>query len=517
MRRIIGSVATTPSSARRVVGMMGTVATGALAVVLATAGVPTAQSARADIPRTWVDAEIRALELPLAHPEASPVHVTAAYYYQMPVRPVFRSYPIYAPGREPEGYYDRLLQTEPERLVADLSDVRSDADWARAGEIVFDAPLTYAPTPVRDPAWYRSVDPPIAADGTIAGLRYVVTGKGRVRVGILSCAMCHTRVMPDGTVLKGAQGNFPFERWNAFNIELGLTSPDVAAATRQARGFERGLFATPWAADPFAALDLAALAQPHRAIPPGVISRHRSSVRSPAQVPDLIGVAQRKYLDRTGLQLNRGLGDLMRYAALNQGADDLASFAGFVPDAPDFTTPPPPAQRERYSDEQLYALAHYVSALQPPANPNRPNAQTARGQQVFAQAGCGSCHTPPLYTNNRLAPAPGFTVPAAHRDKYDILPVSVGTDPELTMNTRRGTGYYKVPSLKGVWYRGYFEHSGSVATLEDWFDPRRLERTYVPTGWTFPVGQPRPVPGHRFGLALSADDKQALIAFLKTL
>ena len=36
------------------------------------------------------------------------------------------------------------------------------------------------------------------------------------------------------------------------------------------------------------------------------------------------------------------------------------------------------------------------------------------------------------------------------------------------------TGYYKVPSLKGLWYRGPLEHNGSVATLEDWFDPRSL-------------------------------------------
>jgi len=30
-------------------------------------------------------------------------------------------------------------------------------------------------------------------------------------------------------------------------------------------------------------------------------------------------------------------------------------------------------------------------------------------------------------------------------------PVS-GADPNLSMQTRRGTGCYKVPSLKGVWY-----------------------------------------------------------------
>jgi hypothetical protein len=53
--------------------------------------------------------------------------------------------------------------------------------------------------------------------------------------------------------------------------------------------------------------------------PGGVLSRHRSGPWAPVQVLDLIGVAPRKYLDRTGLQQNRGPEDLMRYAALNQG------------------------------------------------------------------------------------------------------------------------------------------------------------------------------------------------------
>ena len=72
-------------------------------------------------------------------------------------------------------------------------------------------------------------------------------------------------------------------------------------------------------------------------------------------------------------------------------------------------------------------------------------------------------------------------------------------------------------SLKGVWYRGPFEHSGSVATLEDWFDPRRLRDDYVPTGFIGYGLKTRTVKGHEFGLQLSAEDKRALIAFLKTL
>jgi len=116
-----------------------------------------------------------------------------------------------------------------------------------------------------------------------------------------------------------------------------------------------------------------------------------------------------------------------------------------------------------------------------------------------------------------LTLAEGFRPPAEHFKKYDILPASVGTDPALALQTRRGTGYYKVPSLRGVWYGGSFEHSGSVATLEDWFDPRRLKDDYVPTGFRGRGVKARAVKGHPFGLSLSTEDRQALVAFLKTL
>lgn len=93
----------------------------------------------------------------------------------------------------------------------------------------------------------------------------------------------------------------------------------------------------------------------------------------------------------------------------------------------------------------------------------------------------------------------------------------VGTDPRYALQTRKGTGYYKVPSLLGIWYRGPLGHNGSVAGLEDWFDPARLRDDYIPTGYKGYDGKTRGVPGHRFGLELSSGDKAALIAFLRTL
>jgi hypothetical protein len=85
------------------------------------------------------------------------------------------------------------------------------------------------------------------------------------------------------------------------------------------------------------------------------------------------------------------------------------------------------------------------------------------------------------------------------------------------LKTRRGTGYYKVPSLKGVWYRSMFGHSGWCATLEDWFDPRRTRDDYIPIVFKPCGAKTFAVKGHLFGLDLSAEDKNTLIAFLKTL
>ena len=99
----------------------------------------------------------------------------------------------------------------------------------------------------------------------------------------------------------------------------------------------------------------------------------------------------------------------------------------------------------------------------------------------------------------------------------DILAVSVGTDPGLALKTRKGTGYYKVPSLKGLWYRGHYLHDGSVASLEEMFDPDRLSDSHVPGGFTPPQMRQHAIKGHEFGLKLAPEERLQLIAFLRTL
>ena len=89
--------------------------------------------------------------------------------------------------------------------------------------------------------------------------------------------------MPDGSTLKGAQGNIPFDGFRAYALRTGRFQPDEVHA------LERQLFAMPWSqSDPaarIANMSVDEIAAAHEAIPPGVLGRHRSSPFSPVQVP----------------------------------------------------------------------------------------------------------------------------------------------------------------------------------------------------------------------------------------
>ncbi len=475
------------------------------------------------IPRVWDDHALATLEVPLADPQASPKFVSSEWYYKIPVRPIYKSYPVYRPDKEPPGYMEWLKQQEPQ-VAFDSSKLRTKEDWIKAGELVYDAPIGFN-TPLfmtkadlRNPEWYRKLHVPVAKDGTVPFARYVIREKGKIDLGEGSCNTCHTRILPDGTVVKGAQGNFPYDRIVGYALRSRLAeSKDPKAFTKWIENEWHKALGVPWLhPDPFAdaeTMSIPQIASLHEAIPPGVAIRVNTSLRYPPLIPSLFGVKDRRYLDSTGLIQQRSIGDLMRYDALVQVGVRFETFLNFKV----LEKLPDPSTEFRYGDDQLYALALYLYSLKSPPNPNKFGALAARGQRVFAREGCATCHTPPLYTNNMLTPVDGFTPPPADFRRFAILPLSVHTDPGLALETREGTGYYRVPTLRGVWLRGPFQHDGAVATLEDWFNPRRLRDDYVPTGFRGVGITHRAVKGHPFGLDLSKEDRRALIAFLKTL
>jgi hypothetical protein len=461
-----------------------------------------------DIPKAWDDAAVESMELPLAQRDRSPHYMNSAEYYALKVRPIYRSYPVYAPGREPAGYAESLKQKEPE-VSFDPAKLRTKEDWIRAGKLVFESDTSFFPAPAT-PGNPRPGCPP-ASDGTYTcqapGTRYYIRLKGVVEVGGNSCAGCHTRYLPDGTLFEGGQGQ-PL-----------LRAPTAIIRDSTPEEFQKRVdnawrnYGAPWVTrkEEFEKnFTKDEYIREFDAQQPSVFPRQGTSLTHPVRVPSLVGIADIKYLDATGLVRNRGIADIMRYAILNEGMDYLGHYGDFQPGQGGFSAEP----GTRYSDEQLYALALYIESLTPPPNPNKLDEHAQRGQQIFKDQGCPVCHTPPLYTNNKLNPARGFKVPDDLRTTDDIMNTSVGTDPTLALETRRGTGFYKVPSLRGLWYRSAFGHAGQAATLEEWFNPARLEDNYVPKGFHLAPG---PIEGHEKGLDLTPEEKQDLIAFLKTL
>ena len=194
-------------------------------------------------------------------------------------------------------------------------------------------------------------------DGTYPFVRYVIRKQGELELGGNSCAWCHIRVMPDGSIVKGAQGNFPLDRVKAESLRA-LAKKGAAAATIEQivtpmiTRFYHLLYAAPWIKpDPYERVELSVeeLLDALSRVPAGVSSRDGATFDSPPQIPDLIGIRDRRHLNHTGTHLHRSVGDLMRYATLAQGAESTSSWGDFrLVDAP---TP----FVVRFTDEALYA------------------------------------------------------------------------------------------------------------------------------------------------------------------
>lgn len=139
---------------------------------------------------------------------------------------------------------------------------------------MFEAPISYVPLssqPLDDQEFYGKSGILVASDGTLL-IPYVIRKKGVVELGELSFADCHSRIMPDGTVLKGAQGNQPHGRLQAFKIRQRAAQADdeVKLPARVRRG-QHIVFGAPWIqADPGDFMSLSEITAARGAISPGV-------------------------------------------------------------------------------------------------------------------------------------------------------------------------------------------------------------------------------------------------------
>jgi len=496
------------------------------AAFLAVAAAAAAAAGGESVPSVWDDAEVRSFRLPLAKLGTPPLLISSQEYYALP-EVNRKTYPVYTPDKEPKGYMDWLAQQEPQPLV-DVSKLKTDADWIAAGREVFygrELPRftgsEHNLQMIRDPhvlAAYRLQTTP---DGVLLGLRYVVREKGKVELGTDTCAMCHVRVLPNGKIVEGpANVTTPFgPLMGDLTRRYAQIGPEMLEDRR--RKYMREDYRVPFLADdpnlPVADLPAEDIARLYDAEPLGVQPRTNTSLLYPVKIANLIGIRDMKYFDRTGTGRNRNIGDLMRYAEMIADVSDALTRYGDGPHAAlKLVDMGLRAGVQRTPDALLYALARFIESLQPPPNPNPRNAAAVRGEKIFHSAGCVGCHTPPLYTNNHLTLAQGFQPPPELLRSADIMPLSVGTDPNLAMRTRKGTGLYRVPSLRMVWLEACLLHDGSIGKLEELFDPGRLRANFRSSNWN--AATPRhAVPGHPFGLGLSSPDRADLIAFLRTL
>ena len=92
------------------------------------------------------------------------------------------------------------------------------------------------------------------------------------------------------------------------------------------------------------------------------------------------------------------------------------------------------------------AIDRYLESLTPIPSPHlidgQPGPAALRGQQIFHDAGCSSCHSGPLYTNRRL---------------YD-MGTGLGADRAEPFDT---------PTLIEVWRTAPYLHDGRAATIRD--------------------------------------------------
>jgi hypothetical protein len=137
------------------------------------------------------------------------------------------------------------------------------------------------------------------------------------------------------------------------------------------------------------------------------------------------------------------------------------------------------------------ALAEYIWSLA--AGLPETTAAGTPGQALFA-ATCARCHA-------------GDGLTSAPRPLADV-----GTDPRLGLSPDRGTGFYRVPSLRGAAARPTLFHDGTLPGLEALLDPARLDDDYQGG-----ARGPGPVKGHAFGLDLSASDRAALLGYVRSL
>lgn len=313
----------------------------------------------------------------------------------------------------------------------------TDAEWRTLGErVFFDHPLHADPGLTALSAEELRAVGFYEDDGAFLGLRLFVED-GSVRLGP-TCAQCH--VSPD-----------PELSWSARLPNRGM---DIGRLRLLVMGVDP--------TDPPEGLDTTDIE--HLALlGPGRADVLADAVFNPYAFPGFAGYRDLPYLHHTANWLHSGT------ATLAVRCETLFITSNH--------------ERTRIPRVFAWAVAHYLRDLGalPPLTVLTEE-EEAEGERVFQAADCDRCHEPPLFTSSRR-----------------VTVEQVGTDPLAGESDARGTGLYRIPSLRGVGHVAPYLHHGAFPDLESMFDPQRTE------------------PGHRYGLELTDEDRAILLRYLRSL
>lgn len=192
----------------------------------------------------------------------------------------------------------------------------------------------------------------------------------------------------------------------------------------------------------------------------------------------------------------------------------------------------------------LRRVQEYLSDLKPPAYPFSVDATLAAAGAVTYAATCAQCHDANGARANSAIPIDEIGTDRARLDAWTARTAEAlngfGTGHRWKFSGfRPPSSGYVAPSLDGVWLNAPYLHNGSIPTLSDVLEspvdrPARFWRGYDVydqarvgfisdgadarrLGTPFDVTQPgNGNGGHTYGTTLPADEKRALIEYLKT-
>ena len=324
-----------------------------------------------------------------------------------------------------------------------------------------------------------------------------------------TCALCHVATLPDGRVWIGAP-----------NESLQLTAFNLAVEER-------------WMAAGNPALFTEAEREKLRQLGPGRTSAESGSYPRlvPANYPPYWDIGLRNDLNYMGTGQN--MRTEVYFSLFSAGCGDPNDEEAIVPWP---------------AEELLAPFIEYMSSLRPPEAPAQDAEAVARGQQVFEEANCTTCHivddpeaefVVPLdfseggrerYAGEEEGwPRGSLRTSRVHRfladgdpDFPDSTDERVGILVSFIISkglTVRQTDGYRTNTLRGLWATAPFLHNGSVPTLEDLLKPAS-ERPV-----SFMQGEHQvdtrlfgfSNEGHEFGVDLSAEEKADLLVYLRSL